>query len=156
MQITWAAWIGTTRTGIATTDMRAFSMAQFSWLYEGPGVRVVYMAERLTCQLGHGDDLVPMAPLQFTLFPYEAPNEVVNQWRAGFPYLERLEEDGNFEEYQGSLMPTLHPPPAVRLHSLVSLGSCGYSSWWQTWCSGWSRWLTRYSPSSLDRSCVSC
>uniref|UniRef100_A0A2N9HP90 Aminotransferase-like plant mobile domain-containing protein n=1 Tax=Fagus sylvatica TaxID=28930 RepID=A0A2N9HP90_FAGSY len=114
MQITWAAWIGTTRTGIATTDMRAFSMAQFSWLYEGPGVRVVYMAERLTCQLGHGDDLVPMAPLQFTLFPYKAPNEVVNQWRAGFPYLERLEEDGNFEEYQG-------PGAAVGLDGLQDI-----------------------------------
>jgi hypothetical protein len=38
-------------------------MAQFSRLYEGPGMRDVYMAKRMTCQLGNGEDLVPITPL---------------------------------------------------------------------------------------------
>ena len=51
-------------------------------IVRGTRVRAVYMEERVTSQLGHGEDLVPLAPLQLTLFPYEAPDEVVNQWRA--------------------------------------------------------------------------
>lgn len=58
----------------AIANGRAISMAQFSPLYEGPRVRAVYMEERVTCQQGHGEDLVPLAPLQFMLFPYETRN----------------------------------------------------------------------------------
>ena len=90
-------------------------MAQFSRLFEGPGVRAFYMAERVTCHLGDSKDLVPVPPLQFTLFPYEVPDEVINIWRSGISYLDRLEEDGDFEEYSQSLMPTLFPPHMVRL-----------------------------------------
>ncbi len=57
---------------------------------------------------------MPMPPLQFTLFPYSAPDDVMNIWRLGVPYLDRLEGDGDFEEYQWSLMPTLFPPDVVR------------------------------------------
>ena len=57
---------------------------------------------------------MPVPPLQFTLLPYEAPNEVILLWRLGIPLLDRLDEDGDFEEYQRSLMPTLFPPPVVR------------------------------------------
>ena len=57
---------------------------------------------------------MPVPPLQFTLLPYEAPNEVILLWRLGIPLLDRLDEDGDFEEYQRSLMPTLFPPQAVR------------------------------------------
>jgi hypothetical protein len=78
----------------------------------------VYMAERVTHQLGNGKDLVPVAPLQFTLFPYEAPNKIVNLWTSGVCYLEQLVEDGDFEEYQQSLMPALYPPYEVRLRLL--------------------------------------
>jgi hypothetical protein len=55
-------------------------------------------------------DLVPVPPLQFTLFLYEAPDEFINMWWSGIPLLDRLDEDGDFEEYQQSLIPTLFPP----------------------------------------------
>ena len=38
------------------------------------------MDERVTRQLDENEDLVPMLPmppLQFTIFPYEAPDEVI-------------------------------------------------------------------------------
>ena len=54
-------------------------------------------------------------PLQFTLFPYEAPGEIINLWRSGVCYFEQLVEDGDFEEYQRALMPALCPPHAIRL-----------------------------------------
>lgn len=57
------------------------------------------MAERVTRQLVHGEDLVPIAPLECILFPYKALDSVTNQWRTGIHYLERLGEDGDFEEY---------------------------------------------------------
>jgi hypothetical protein len=114
IQVTWNAWAGIARVGPIAAEKRAFSVAQFSHLLEGPGVRAFYMAERVTRKLGDDEDLVPMPPLQFTLFPYEAPDGVINIWRSGVPYLDRLEEDGDFEEYQKSLMPTLFPPQVVR------------------------------------------
>jgi hypothetical protein len=55
-------------------------------------------------------DLVPVPPLQFTLFLYEAPDEFINMWWLGIPLLDRLDEDGDFEEYQQSFIPTLFPP----------------------------------------------
>ena len=72
------------------------------------------MAERVTRQLGEDKDLVHVPPLQFTLFPYEAPDEVILLWRSSIPLLDRLDEDGDFEECQRSLMPTLFPPHVVR------------------------------------------
>uniref|UniRef100_A0A2N9IDX9 Uncharacterized protein n=1 Tax=Fagus sylvatica TaxID=28930 RepID=A0A2N9IDX9_FAGSY len=98
------------RVGTVAVEKKAFDITQLSRLYEGPGVRAVYMAERVTHQLGNGEDLVLVAPLQFTLFPYEAPNKIVNLWTSGVCYLEQLVEDGDFEEYQQSLMPALYPP----------------------------------------------
>ena len=72
------------------------------------------MAKRVTRQLGEDKDLVPVPPLQFTLFPYEAPDEVILLWRSSIPLLDQLDKDGDFKEYQRSLMPTLFPPPMVR------------------------------------------
>jgi hypothetical protein len=114
MQVTWNAWAGIAGMGPIVAEKRAFNVAQFSHMFKGPGVRAFYMAERVTRQLGDDEDLVPMPPLQFTIFPYEALDEVINIWRSSVPYLDRLEEDGDFKEYQQSLMPTLFPPQAVR------------------------------------------
>jgi hypothetical protein len=114
MQVTWNAWVGVKRVGSLTADKRAYSLAQFSHLFEVLGVCAFYMAKRVTRQLGEDEDLVPVPPLQFTLLPYEAPNEVILLWRLGIPLLDLLDEDGDFEEYQRSLMPTLFPPQAVR------------------------------------------
>ncbi len=85
--------------GHVATNKKAFKVAQISHMFEGSGVCAFYMAERVTCQLGDEDDLVSMSPLRFTLFHYEAPDEIINLWRSGFPYLDWLEEDDNFEEY---------------------------------------------------------
>jgi hypothetical protein len=57
---------------------------------------------------------VPVPPLQFTLFPNEAPDEIANLWQSGVPHLERLVKDGDFAEYQRYLMPTLCLPHVVR------------------------------------------
>jgi hypothetical protein len=85
--------------GSLTADKRAYSLAQFCCLFEGPGVCAFYMAERVALQLGENEELVPMPPLQFTIFPYKAPDEVINIWRSGIPVLDRLDEEGDFEEY---------------------------------------------------------
>ena len=96
-------------------------MAQFSCLFEGPGVRAFYVSKIVTRQLGEDEDLVPMPPLQFTLFPYEVPDEVILLWRLGIPLLDQLDEEGDFEEYQQSLMPTLFPHLVVRSQYSCSL-----------------------------------
>jgi hypothetical protein len=105
--------------GSVAANKKAYSWDQFSHLFEGPGVPAFYMAERVTHQLGKNEDVVPMLPLQFTLFPYEAPDKVILLWWAGIPMLDRLDKDGDFEEYQQSLMPTLFPHPVVSSQYLV-------------------------------------
>ena len=62
---------------------------------------------------------MPLPPLQFTFFPYEALDEVILLWLVGILMLDRLDKDGDFEEYQQSLMPTLFPPLTIRSHYLV-------------------------------------
>ena len=119
MQITWNAWVGIERVGSITIDKRAYSLAHFSCLFEGPRVRAFYMAERVTRQLGKNEDLVLVPPLQFNLFPYEALDEVILLWRPSVPMLDWLDEDGDFEEYQQSLMSTLFPPPTTRSQYLL-------------------------------------
>ena len=104
--------------GSLAADKRAYNWAEFSRLFEGLGVRAFYMVKRVTHQVGENEDLMPVLPLQFTLFLYKAPNEIILLWRAGIPMLDQLDEDGDFEEYQQSLMPTLFPPPMVSFNTL--------------------------------------
>ena len=99
VQITWNAWVGVDKVGSLVADKKAYSWAQFSRVFEGPEVWAFYMAKRVTHQLGENEDLVPMPPLQFTFFPYEAPDKVILLWWANIPMLDRLDEDGDFEEY---------------------------------------------------------
>uniref|UniRef100_A0A2N9EBK2 Aminotransferase-like plant mobile domain-containing protein n=1 Tax=Fagus sylvatica TaxID=28930 RepID=A0A2N9EBK2_FAGSY len=104
------SFVGIERVGSVVADKRAYSLAQFSRLFEGSGVRAFYVSKTVTRQLGEDEDLVPMPPLQFTLFPYKVPDEVILLWRLGILLLDRLDEEGDFEEYQQSFMPTLFPP----------------------------------------------
>uniref|UniRef100_A0A2N9IXH4 Aminotransferase-like plant mobile domain-containing protein n=1 Tax=Fagus sylvatica TaxID=28930 RepID=A0A2N9IXH4_FAGSY len=62
---------GVDKVDFLVVDKKVYSWAQFSHLFEGPG---------------------------FTLFPYEAPNEVILLWRMGISMLDRLDEDGDFEK----------------------------------------------------------
>ena len=80
-------------------DGRAMNVARFSKLYEGHGVHSVYLAERVIHQLGLVEELVPFPPLKFTLFSYEALNDIVQKWRDGLFYSKRLEADDDFEGY---------------------------------------------------------
>ena len=80
-------------------DGRAMNVARFSRLYKGQGVHSVYMAERVIHQLGLVEELVPFPPLKFTLFSYEALNDIVQKWRDGLFYSKRLEADDDFEGY---------------------------------------------------------
>ena len=70
MQATCNVWVGIERVGFVVADKRAYSVAQFSHLFEGPGVHAFYLAERMIRQLGNNEDLVLVPPLQFFLFPY--------------------------------------------------------------------------------------
>jgi hypothetical protein len=100
--------------GHVAAEKSAFNMAQLSRLYEGSGVCAVYMAERVTHQLGMGKTwcMYLHCSLPCSL---EAPGEIINLWRSSVCYFEQLVEDGDFEEYQWALMLALCPPHAIRL-----------------------------------------
>jgi hypothetical protein len=63
MQVTCNFWVGVERVGSVAADKRAYSVAQFSRLFEGLGVHAFYLAERITHQLGDNEDLVLVPPL---------------------------------------------------------------------------------------------
>uniref|UniRef100_A0A2N9JBU0 Uncharacterized protein n=1 Tax=Fagus sylvatica TaxID=28930 RepID=A0A2N9JBU0_FAGSY len=42
-----------------------------------------------------------------------APDEVILLWRSSILLLDRFDDDGDFEEYQQSLMLTMFPPPTA-------------------------------------------
>ena len=86
MQITWNTWVSVKRVGSIDADKRADSLA--------------FRDQGFVPSTWSSEDLVPVPPLQFTLFPYEAPDEFINMWWSGIPFLDRLDEDGDFEEYQ--------------------------------------------------------
>ena len=80
-------------------DRRAMNVAWFSRLYGGQGFHSVYMAKRVIHQLGLVEELVHFPPLKFTLFSYEALDDIVQKWRNGLFYSKRLEADDDFEGY---------------------------------------------------------
>uniref|UniRef100_A0A2N9F082 Plastocyanin-like domain-containing protein n=1 Tax=Fagus sylvatica TaxID=28930 RepID=A0A2N9F082_FAGSY len=92
---------------IVDAEGRALNAIRFSMLYKGPRVRAFYLAERVTRQLGQGDASVPLPPPSFMLFPYETLETQLAVWRASLYFTERLDVDGDFEEYEWSLMPLL-------------------------------------------------
>lgn len=57
------------------------------------------MAKRVIHQLGLVEELVHFPPLKFTLFSYEALDDIVQKWRDSLFYSKRLEVDDDFERY---------------------------------------------------------
>ena len=94
---------------IVDAEGRALNAIRFSMLYKGPRVHAFYLAERVTRQLGQGDASMPLPPPSFMLFPYETLEMQLAMWRASLYFTERLDVDGDFEEYEWSLMPLLCP-----------------------------------------------
>uniref|UniRef100_A0A2N9IUH0 Aminotransferase-like plant mobile domain-containing protein n=1 Tax=Fagus sylvatica TaxID=28930 RepID=A0A2N9IUH0_FAGSY len=95
----WALWVGAERVSPPIDDGRAMNVARFSRLYEGQGFHFVYMEERVIHQLGLVEELVHFPPLKFTLFSYEALDDIVQKWRDGLFYSKRLEANDDFEGY---------------------------------------------------------
>lgn len=62
-------------------------ISRITQLFEGAGLRVLYLVERVCCQLVGGDaPQVPMDPLVFMLAPLYMTNAESQLWRSGIPY----------------------------------------------------------------------
>ena len=70
LQITWSPWIGTPFATDLNLKAAAIIYSRVTQPLEGAGLRVLYMAERVSCQL-MGEDMpqVPMDPPLFMLAP---------------------------------------------------------------------------------------
>jgi hypothetical protein len=76
----------------------AWHLSQFSKLYEGPSVRALYLAERVTTQLIEESNAVPIAPPPFILFPFSLEGQDLAAWRASIPFEGRLDAMTAFED----------------------------------------------------------
>ncbi|KAK9998130.1 hypothetical protein SO802_017733 [Lithocarpus litseifolius] len=76
---------------------------------EGDGLRVIYLTERVCCQLA-GEDMpqVPIDPLEFMLAPHSMTNVEYDLWGPGIPFTRRVTADLDSDEFSGThLMPSL-------------------------------------------------
>ena len=60
-----------------------WNLTRFYKLYEGPSMRALYVAEKVTTQLTRESDIVSGAPTPFILFPFSLANQDLATWRAG-------------------------------------------------------------------------
>ena len=76
----------------------AWHLTWFSKLYEGPSMRAIYLAKRVTTQLIGERDMVPIALTPFILFPFSFASEDLATWRAGIPFESRVDTETSFED----------------------------------------------------------
>ena len=91
LQITWSPWIGTPFATDLNLKAAAIIYSRVTQPLEGAGLRVLYLAERVSCQL-MGEDMpqVPMDPPLFMLAPLSAMDAKYQLWRNGIPYTKKL------------------------------------------------------------------
>jgi len=87
-----------------------------SQLLEGAGLRALYLAKRISCQLV-GDDTpqVPMDPPTFILSPLSMPDVEYLLWKGGIAYTKRLLGDQGYEGFSEGCFMTHFP---IRIYIL--------------------------------------
>ena len=74
---------------------------------DGAGLRVLYPAEMVRCQLvGEDALLVPMDPPVFMLSPLSMTNAEYQLWRSGIPYTQRVLDELDYEEFNDTRLMT--------------------------------------------------
>ena len=79
-----------------------------SWPFEGVGLRALYLAKRVRCQLvGRNDLKILMDPLEFMLAPHSMTDAEYNLWGNGIPYAGWLLDGLDYDEFNIThLMPS--------------------------------------------------
>lgn len=96
----------------------AWHLSRFFKLYEGPSMRAIYQAEKVTTQLIGESNIVPIAPTPFILFLYNLASEDLAVWRVGIPFESKVDAITPFEDYQETLMLPFRKPLLVGLDHL--------------------------------------
>ena len=90
LQIVWGPWAGIP---VGDLDLEAATIisSETSQFSEGVGLRVLYLAKRVSCQLvGEDAPQVPMDPSAFMLAPFLMNDANYQLWRDGIAYAKRL------------------------------------------------------------------
>ena len=90
LQIVWGPWAGIP---VADLDLEAATIisSETSQFLEGVGLRVLFLAKRVSCQLvGEDAPQVPMDPSAFMLAPFLMNDANYQLWRDGIAYAKRL------------------------------------------------------------------
>ena len=76
--------------------------------FEGVGLRALYLAKRVQCQLvGRDNPQILMDPSKFIFAPHFMTNAEYNSWGSGVPYARRLLKGLDYEEFNITrLMPS--------------------------------------------------
>ena len=83
--------------------------------FKGAGLRVLYLAERMRCQLVDEDaPQVSMDLLEFMLALLSMTNVKYHLWRSGIPYTQWVSNELDYEEFNNTrLMPSFTPAICV-------------------------------------------
>ena len=108
-QVNWTSQV--VQPLLATRDLElvAFIASEITRPLEEAGLRALYLAERVRCQLvGKDDPQILMDPLEFMLAPYSMTDAKYNSWGSGVPYTGQLLEGLDYERFNITrLMPSL-------------------------------------------------
>ena len=76
--------------------------SSLSQLLKGSGLRVIYLAKRVYCQLA-GEDAprVPMDPIVFMLAPCSMMDVEYASWRLSIPFTNRVTDELDYDEFNG-------------------------------------------------------
>ena len=111
----WSPWAKAAPTADPSLEVAVILDSSLSQPFKGIGLRVIYLVERVCCQLAGEDALqVPMDPLVFMLAPHSMTNAEYNLWRPGIPFTNRVTDELDYDEFSGTLlMPSFIVPVCV-------------------------------------------
>ena len=82
----WSPWAKAAPVADSSLKAMVILASSLSQPLEGGGLRVIYLVERVCCQLADEDvPQVPMDPLMFMLTPYSMTNAEYDLWEARHP-----------------------------------------------------------------------
>ena len=104
----WSPWARATPVVDLGLKVATMVSSNLSQTFEGDGLRVIYLAERVCCQLAIEDvPRVPIDPLVFMLAPHSTMNAEYELWRPGIPFIDQVIDELDYDKFSRThLMPS--------------------------------------------------
>ena len=115
LQVNQTPWIGQLLPTSLDLEATAIIALDITQPFKGVSLRVIYLVERVRCQLvGRDDPQILMDPPEFMLVPCFMTDAKYNLWRSGTPYAKWLLDRLDYEEFS---ITRLRPSLTVQVYA---------------------------------------